>query len=224
VVHESLLTLYSEYFRAALTGSFQEANKKTVKVDEDPDIFEFFVSWLYHLRFPNKKYRDDPEFIAKWENKGPKKVDLKVDNLVKLYVLGDRYNVPRLRKATINEIFDHYLTLGDGSSTNRSTVQYAYKWLRPKSPLCRLLVDIECHLSANIPCNLEDDKSLKESAGWPHVYLLQTLSRSMDMVSQVRNGEKGWEDFNLKICDYHEHKTAEEKAACERHQKRKRKI
>jgi hypothetical protein len=44
VVHEHLLTHYSEFFRAALTGRFKEAEEKVVKVrDTAPDIFECFV-------------------------------------------------------------------------------------------------------------------------------------------------------------------------------------
>ena len=48
VVREDLLTHYSEFFRAALTGGFKEAADKIVTLkDEDPDVFGVFVHWLY---------------------------------------------------------------------------------------------------------------------------------------------------------------------------------
>ncbi|KAF1939775.1 hypothetical protein EJ02DRAFT_351559, partial [Clathrospora elynae] len=48
VVHESLLTQRSKFFRAALTGRFKEDADKIVRLqDEEPSHFEFFVHWLY---------------------------------------------------------------------------------------------------------------------------------------------------------------------------------
>lgn len=60
VVHEHLLTHYSDFFRAALTGDFKEAEDKIVRLEEeDPTVFEFFVHWLYYQRFPDGSKEDD---------------------------------------------------------------------------------------------------------------------------------------------------------------------
>jgi len=223
VVHESLLTFYSEFFRAALTGKSKEANEKTVEIENNAQTFEFFVFWLYHQqRFPDEDCGDDPDFVAKWQGEEEPEYHIVVDHLVKLYVLGDRYNIPRLRKAVIGEIFDHSY-LGDGDSAGRCTVRYAFEWLRPKSPLCRLLVDLACDMAIKVEYDPEDEDNKQASDAWPHEYLLHTTYRFMEILGKVRYFGKDWEDFDLKLCDYHEHESDEEKAACKAEQDQKRK-
>lgn len=215
------MTFYSEFFRAALTGKFKEASEKTVEIENDAQTFEFFVFWLYHQQsFPDKDCGDDPDFVAKWQGEEESEYDIVVDHLVKLYVLGDRYNIPRLRKAAIGELFDHFY-LGDGISAGRCAVQYAFEWLRPKSPLCRLLVDLACDMAIKVEYDPEDADNKQASNAWPHEYLLQTTYRSMEILGDVRYHEKKLKDFDLKLCDYHEHESEEEKAACKAAQDRK---
>ena len=50
-IHENLLKLHSDYFRAALEGTWKEAITKTFTLsDENPDVFNLFVHWLYHMK------------------------------------------------------------------------------------------------------------------------------------------------------------------------------
>ncbi|KAF2692216.1 hypothetical protein K458DRAFT_382045 [Lentithecium fluviatile CBS 122367] len=42
VIHENLLTSYSEFFRRALTGRTKEASERKIKVEGDALTFEFF--------------------------------------------------------------------------------------------------------------------------------------------------------------------------------------
>ncbi|KAF2500044.1 hypothetical protein BU16DRAFT_522892 [Lophium mytilinum] len=47
-LYESLLCSYSDFFRAALQGGFKEAKEKRVALpEEDPEVFELFVQWLF---------------------------------------------------------------------------------------------------------------------------------------------------------------------------------
>jgi hypothetical protein len=70
VIHESLLTTYSDFFRAALTGGFVEAEEKVVKLEEDrSQTFVFFVHWLYHQRLPDRSKGDADEIVKPWSFK-----------------------------------------------------------------------------------------------------------------------------------------------------------
>jgi hypothetical protein len=49
VVHQSFLRAKSPYFEKALSGSFQEATTRFVRLPElSPILFRIFVAWLYH--------------------------------------------------------------------------------------------------------------------------------------------------------------------------------
>lgn len=46
-IHKGLICYYSEYFRGAFKGGFQES-EGVVKLDDDRvDVFQCFVNWLY---------------------------------------------------------------------------------------------------------------------------------------------------------------------------------
>ena len=52
VVHTSLLTMSSSFFRAALEGGFSEGSSQTVDIiEEEPKVFRHFVHWLYFQDF-----------------------------------------------------------------------------------------------------------------------------------------------------------------------------
>jgi hypothetical protein len=64
VVHESVITHYSEFFRAAINGKLAEVTDKTVKLgDVGPETFKLFVCWLYYKRLPNRKKGDDSQLV-----------------------------------------------------------------------------------------------------------------------------------------------------------------
>jgi hypothetical protein len=49
VVHQSFLCAKSPYFDKALSGSFQEAITRLIRLpDTSPILFRIFVAWLYH--------------------------------------------------------------------------------------------------------------------------------------------------------------------------------
>lgn len=49
VVHQSFLCVKSPYFDKALSGSFQEATTRFIRLPEiSPILFRIFVAWLYH--------------------------------------------------------------------------------------------------------------------------------------------------------------------------------
>lgn len=84
-VHTSYLTAYSAYFRAALNGSFTEA--QTLKFefnDISPSVFDIFVSWAYTQKIVDSA-GNAPIF----------------HHLVELWLLGDRFQIPRIQNEAL---------------------------------------------------------------------------------------------------------------------------
>ncbi|CAG8950240.1 hypothetical protein HYFRA_00008478 [Hymenoscyphus fraxineus] len=81
LVHQSFLCFYSPYFNAALKGPFKEGQSQTVHLEEMcPTAFSIFVNWLYCQRIE----RSDKEPLLR-------------ENLLELWLLADRLNIPRLQ-------------------------------------------------------------------------------------------------------------------------------
>lgn len=54
LVHKKLLSQHSAFFDAAINGGFRESHESEIVLEEDnPLIFEFFLTWLYTSRFPS---------------------------------------------------------------------------------------------------------------------------------------------------------------------------
>ena len=203
-IFEELLTYHSPYFRAALKGAFKEAQDKTVTLEsEDPQIFEFFVHWLFYKRFPNDS--DCGELTGKWHNDSADDEDTtKLNNLIHLYVFYDRYQVPQLKTALIEEIFNHIENL-DHELAPPDLVSYAFNNLPDKDPLRRLLVDSFVYWASRL--QWAESKIPK----YPPKFLEKVMgryTRRMDISCDKCNVD------GLLICNYHNHQTEEEKKAC----------
>ncbi|KAF1946163.1 hypothetical protein EJ02DRAFT_418927 [Clathrospora elynae] len=199
-----LLTHASPFFRAALTGNFLEAKTKTVTLPcEDPQIFEFFVHWLYTSRFP--ALTDAPSLVAEWDPQEPGG-ETKTHNLVHLHVFCDRYQIRTLRIKTMEELYVHM----EDPALNTflpdlEIVQYAYENLGDdEAPLCRFLVDAQCHWASSQSWGADD------TGGWPLGFLTGVLR----LYSVFAQGSGGRESY-LDACDYHEHGDEGERKACE---------
>lgn len=98
VVHEALLTHHSPFFRAALTGKFKEAEEKVVRLpEEQPSVVESFVYWVYHQRFPSKKWGDAVELIKTFAR-----------YILELHIFSDKYDVPELGNETLGFFLYQY--------------------------------------------------------------------------------------------------------------------
>jgi hypothetical protein len=215
VVHEALLVHHSEFFRAALTGNFKEAEEKVVKMaDTEPYIFECFVHWLYYQRFPDASKGDDEELVKIWGSAD--EAHTLITNLVKIYVMGDQNIMPRLQRDALDSVF-HHISYTHCTLPDDDHVKCAFDYLDPEDPLCRYLVDANFY---GDNC-LDDDFNpydISENFDWPIEYLLALARRSTNLVSQIRWGDKNIGDFEPELCNYHDHKTVEERKACENEQ------
>jgi hypothetical protein len=208
VVHENLLTYYSNFFRAALKGGFKEAREKTVSLeDQSPWLFEVFVHWLYYQRFPDEAYNDDQEIIKLFHNDNYVTTMYPGSNtLINLHVFADKYDEEKLRKATLDELYRRVFETDVGVYVSPHLINHAFEHLSTTTPMCRLLVDITCFLDMKrkmLPVNPGYITSL------PFLKLVWQKYREAEGVS---SGIK-FSDFNL--CDYHEHNDMEERKVCE---------
>ena len=205
-VHEELLTFHSPYFRAALTGGFREAQDKTVTLKEEKGrIFEFFVHWLYYLRFPNKD--DSAELYAAWTADNDYG-DLKTENLIQLYVFCDKYNVPELKTKTMTEIFNHVEEDDGEALPSVDLIRFAFDNLPEHAPLCSYLVHAYCYWAQDF---IWEDFG---SVDWPSGFIGRVLAR----YSAFARGDLTRDDFNSP-CDYHEHQSVTDRTACEAKQR-----
>lgn len=213
VIHESLLVHQSDFFRAALTGKFAEAEKKMVVLQEEScRVFELFVHWLYTERFPCESQNDDPELVKLYS--GICSCPRPTWSLIELYVFGDKYMIPKLKKDTLNELFSHTHSSHDLPSA--IATKLAFKNLQREDPLCRLLIDLHCR--GNYSTIGGTERSVIDTDVWPAKFVSGVLKRYADIVSDLRRGRLvlRWE---LILCDYHEHKTSDERNACRNHGK-----
>ena len=205
-INEELLTSHSDFFRAALTGRFKEAESKSITLkDDDIRIFKFFVHWLRHQRFPDK--HDAEPLYKKWTSS----VDgeTMTDNLIRLYVLADKYQVLELKIKIMTMLFNHVFDGDCDVFPDDLIVQFAYKNLPPNSPLCQFLVDVYCYWST---CSTWSDFADCE---WPPAFMTGVLCQYTDFAL----GDRGRDDFTTP-CDYHGHQSCEERIVCQVEQQR----
>lgn len=203
-MHESTLAYYSGFFRKALLGKFSEGKSKTVTLkDEETDIFELFVHWLYYQQLPSRDMGVYSAVVNILCNGHSKLADL--EGVVKLYVLGDKYDVPGLRKDAIDLVFH---TVSRGSLPHRDDIKYAFDHLLIPDPMCRLLVDLQWYYEC--PGGTErtefDNAAFVQAIWQRYVYLNRSDDKSFDDV--------------LQLCDYHDHATQEERETCEKRRKK----
>lgn len=83
-IHKKIVLLQSEFFQAALNGSFSEGiENKVVLPEEDNETFALFVQWLYSQTFSCGF----------------------TDLLLRAYVMGDRFGAFSFRQEVLNKVY-----------------------------------------------------------------------------------------------------------------------
>ncbi|KAF1970412.1 hypothetical protein BU23DRAFT_383709, partial [Bimuria novae-zelandiae CBS 107.79] len=91
LIHTSLLTTQSPYFRAALTGPFLETITQSLRfADVSVDTFELLVTWLYTGSLTSPFKDGKPAYYT----------------LLHLYILADRFCFEGLRNYIVDMIAD----------------------------------------------------------------------------------------------------------------------
>ena len=130
-MYRDLLSFYSGYFKAALCGSFAEANTGVINLEtEEPAVFTGFVTWLY-----TNKHRADKITKANYSEY--------YMSIVKLWIFADRRDVPLL----MNEMVDLlHQSMIEAWVYPYETVPEVYNNTTEESALRRMLVDMYASL------------------------------------------------------------------------------
>lgn len=125
--HKDLLCQRSPFFNGALTRDFKEASENAVTLPEDdPDTFERFLQWVYSGTYVLSGIGTDDE------------VDERYIQLVQLYTLADKLEVPALKKSVVDELF--VMKSNPDKPPQIEVISYVYENTRERSPLRKLMV------------------------------------------------------------------------------------
>ena len=96
ILPKDLLTHDSDFFKAALNGTFAEANSRSISMPEDnPKAFRLFFQWLY---FRDITLYDAEEWLEAW-------------------VLGDKIGNIAFRDCAMTKLINHHELLGISPTT-----------------------------------------------------------------------------------------------------------
>jgi hypothetical protein len=196
VVHEYLLAQYSKFFRAALTGGFKEAVDKVIKLeDSKPEVFEFFIHWLYYQRFPNNSAVDDKDVVRRWTHE-------EAEQCIYLHIFGDKFEIEKLLLDTISEIVRLGPILRASAYPRADSVEAAFCDLPDNSPMCQLIIDYHCRYN-----DAEDVEHLTEFKCIPFLHGMWVKLNEMEDYHNVLAKD-------LDVCDYQGHASKKERKKC----------
>ncbi|KAF2174869.1 hypothetical protein K469DRAFT_612849 [Zopfia rhizophila CBS 207.26] len=126
LLHTSLLTSHSPYFRAALTGPFLESTSQSIKLpDISVEVFELCVGWLYTGDIHPIPFKyGKPAYYT----------------LLNLYIVADRLCFEGLR----NRIVDIMADLADSTNSvlTPSDTRILYEQISENAPIRKLVLDL----------------------------------------------------------------------------------
>lgn len=201
VVHEHLLTYYSEFFRVALHRKPEKGDDKVddkmIKLeDADANLFELFVFWLYHQRFPQKNNDDDDEFVEMWSPEAKS-----LDNLIFLYLFAHEYNVPKLKADTTATLYSIYERNPERAFPAKSVIDAVFRALPEDMPMRRLLIDIyACYVTPTKVNYLQDVSCLPFLRGLCHRYATHWDSPFKNNMNGYRNYHEQANRAEERLC------------------------
>jgi hypothetical protein len=179
-IHKGALCHYSGYFDKALNGGFSEARAGRIELlEEEIDIFERFVVWLYTGRL-NCESNTVKTFTI----------------VCKLWILADRRDIPLLMNVSVNAMRDEIVSSCTVPTTSPPLI---FAQTTEKSALRRyaILVIARCGTAKLL------NGSFK-SPEWPQ----QALSDTLELVWGPEGLESSpWEDriAGIDMCEFHSH-------------------
>ncbi|TKX18324.1 BTB/POZ domain-containing protein 29 [Elsinoe australis] len=127
-VNKMVITKISPFFRAAFDGAWTESSSKTMELpDIEPILFAALIDWAYSGSIISEHAREGPIY------------SLTARSLVQLHIMADRFQIPGLKNATNDGIFDIYTDLFKMKISN---LHDAFDKLPENSTLQCLLIDM----------------------------------------------------------------------------------
>ncbi|KAF2128459.1 hypothetical protein P153DRAFT_357809 [Dothidotthia symphoricarpi CBS 119687] len=229
MVYKDLLCHYSEYFRGAFDGQFRESEEKTTNLREvSESTFRLFQCWLYgqaarvEITPATKRTKNSHEGMYRRKpilNEVPAWVDHEEFRsrsnqhgkiLLKLYRLGDMYDIPQLRRdvmtllAALSGLHSLYRNKGSHLVLNMNKL---HAHLPSSSPFRKYAVK-EAALFWDF--GKAEVKVVRDR--YPVELLIEILQAREPVLLEDRRTELIMEQ--LDCCNYHEHKSDEEFDDC----------
>lgn len=194
VLHKGLLCFYSDFFRAAFNGPFQEATEGKINLsDIDIETFEDFQVWLYSRILRNPEGPANKYGHAPWRTYAA---------LARLWIFGDKYLIPLLQNDVIDAMHDK---MSVENISPLFIVKTAYDETLPGSCLRRAVVDMLVHRTK---LNGQPESSI-ESSNLKH-WTTEALADAMVvMASSWESGLPYKSMLKKDRCHYHVHAKGE---------------
>ena len=194
-VHQGLISRESEFFRAALNGSYEEARSGIIKLqDDDAGIVGLFVDWLYTRRLV-REIGDGTEKRSS------------IRSLIHLYIFAGARLVPRLQQDIANQLAKSRFIVNGLARTeflaeSLQWIKIVYEKLPETTPLRRWLVDMFIYK------NSQDNHTRSILLQWgdecPKDFIIDVAHDWAQM-----NGKKKVAPWRRTRCRYHPHNSNE---------------
>lgn len=198
-IHKDFLCYHSTYFTAAFRSDFEEARtNRFVFTDIEPRCLKALSSWVYFGKFHDAK---DPKDVNKASENPADRTSVNVadgDELVELWILGDRFGIPNLQNAAINALHLY----GCEAGLIYAGITELYKLTVPGSRLRAFIVE---NYARDEVHNME---MLMNRA--KHYRSIEFLFELCTRLSQLRNDPASghyqtW--IKIDLCQFHVHET-----------------
>lgn len=145
------LVAVSPYFEKALSGKWMESRDKQIRLGEvRASTMHMFVEWLFtrqiFLMFHGDERPTVMDLARRAERSGMTQSAEWLDiagklqkGVLSLYIFGDRFDVPQLRRDAIDEISEFLFTTQ--TPPRSKVVSFAYDHLPANSPMIKLFID-----------------------------------------------------------------------------------
>lgn len=139
-VHQSFLTVRSEYFKRAMNGNWEESETRTVTLShESPEVFMLYLNHIYTGRFPTMT-KSKEELDAMERSEAAKFGKYELDQLARVYVLAERLQDVTAFLA-VTDAFVHIFN-GVAPILSTTAVELVYRETPEGRPSRRLLAHI----------------------------------------------------------------------------------
>lgn len=129
-VHEDTLYTASPVFKAAFESKFKEGTDRTMEMpDEDLDLVEMFVSWLYRNTLHDNLF----------ELSGPDP-EQRMMQTARLFVFADKYDLEALRLGICEKIFD-LAANKENKVPSFAVLEYVYSNTQRKAIIRQIIAD-----------------------------------------------------------------------------------
>lgn len=161
--------------------------------------FDAFVDWLYLRSLPNLPKQKSPHAGDELSHTDDESF-LNSHEITKVHIFADRYDIPDLRRDTIDMMFAYFKS--EKKIPTAETITMAFGSLPDTSLLRKLLVHRYCESISNVT---PEDELL-----WTHEILHVVLARYREIIQGSRYL------LDLDLCDYHGHANEKEKKKCQK--------